>query len=143
VPVTVFSADGDKTISVNERKTPPIDGRFISLGEYLFERDGQSFVIVSNMGTRGHVIADAVQFLPVDRGSTTSGSGSSNKEKNDSTDSEGAKQLQKEIKLLEQEMQALKANGPKRPMVMTLTEQGEPRDLYVHIRGSVHNRGPD
>ena len=38
----------------------------MSLGQYRFEKDGQGFVLVSNEGTDGHVIADAVQFLPVD-----------------------------------------------------------------------------
>lgn len=36
VPVTVFSADGEKTLHINERQPPPIDGRFVSLGEYHF-----------------------------------------------------------------------------------------------------------
>ena len=32
VPVTVFSADGEKTVHVDMKKAPPIDGRFVSLG---------------------------------------------------------------------------------------------------------------
>jgi hypothetical protein len=67
VPVTVFGADGERTLAINQRLPPPIDGRFISLGEYNFEQAGQSFVIVANEGTQGYVIADAVQFLPADR----------------------------------------------------------------------------
>ena len=53
VPVTVFSADGERTIQVDQRKPPPIDGRFVSLGEYRFEKAGQSFVIVANEGADG------------------------------------------------------------------------------------------
>src|SRR5262249_40464763 len=34
VPVTVFSAEGEKTIAVDMRKEPPIDGGYVSLGEY-------------------------------------------------------------------------------------------------------------
>ena len=33
---------------------------------FRFEKDGQGYVLVSNEGTNGHVVADAVQFLPVD-----------------------------------------------------------------------------
>jgi cytochrome c553 len=66
VPVTVFSADGEKTVLINQQKPPELDGHFVSLGVYQFEVAGQSFVLVSNTGTSGHVIADAVQFLPVD-----------------------------------------------------------------------------
>ena len=67
VPVHVFSADGEKTVHVDMKKNPPIDGRFVSLGEYRFEKDGQSFVLVSNEGTKGHVTADAVVFLSLDK----------------------------------------------------------------------------
>ncbi len=66
VPVTVFSADGETTSSINMRSEPPIDGRFVSLGRFRFEPSGQGYVLISNEGTNGHVIADAVQFLPVD-----------------------------------------------------------------------------
>ncbi len=64
--ITVFSSDGEKTIAVDERLTPPIDGHFISLGHFNFEKNGQSFVIVSNQNADGSVCADAVQFLPAD-----------------------------------------------------------------------------
>jgi hypothetical protein len=56
VPVTV----GGKTITVNQRKTPPIDGLWISLGTF----DNPATVEISNTGTDGHVILDAVQWLP-------------------------------------------------------------------------------
>src|SRR5207245_11672997 len=45
VPVTVFSADGEKTVPVDMRQAPPIDGRFLSLGQYQFERNGAGFEI--------------------------------------------------------------------------------------------------
>ena len=61
--VTVFSADGEKTIPIDMTKPPPLDGRFVSLGVYRFEKTGQGFVIISNEETKGHVTADAVAFL--------------------------------------------------------------------------------
>ena len=66
VPVTVMSADGETTVFVNQKQYPPIDGLFVSLGQFRFELNGQGFVIVSTTGTTGHVIVDAAQFLPVD-----------------------------------------------------------------------------
>ncbi|MEY4176453.1 MAG: hypothetical protein RLY70_27, partial [Planctomycetota bacterium] len=65
VPVSVFSADGEKTILVDQRRPAPIDGLWISLGTHRFEANGQGFVMVSNEGTTGHVIVDAAQFLPM------------------------------------------------------------------------------
>ena len=66
VPVTIFSADGEKTILINQQEPPPLDGHFVSLGNYRFEVAGQSFVLVTNADTTGHVVADAVQFLPLE-----------------------------------------------------------------------------
>ncbi len=62
VPVTVHHANGKDTFFVNQRKTPPIDDVFISLGVFKF--DDQALVIVSNENTDGYVTADAVQLLP-------------------------------------------------------------------------------
>ncbi len=63
--VRVFSADGERPLTINQRHKPPIEGLWITLGEYRFEKDGQAFVLVSNEEADGHVIADAVQFLPI------------------------------------------------------------------------------
>ena len=51
---------------MNRKKPPPIEGRFVSLGTYRFEKTGQSFVIVATEDTTGHVTADAVTFIPAD-----------------------------------------------------------------------------
>jgi hypothetical protein len=123
VPVTVFSADGDKTINVNMQRTPPVEGRYMSLGKFQFERNGQSFVIVSNEGTTGHVTADAVVFLPADAPPTPAGA----------TDDPVTK--------LEAEMKHLQASGPKRSMTMSVVEETKPTDTRVHVRGSVHTLG--
>lgn len=131
VPVTVFSADGEKTLTINERNQPSLAGRFVSLGQFHFELNGQGFVIIANTGTDGHVIADAVQFIPADvdpgpsaeaRPTVTSPS-------------------QQEIKRLEDELKRLKAAGPVRPKYMTVVEEQEIGDTRVHIRGNVHQLG--
>lgn len=65
VPVVVRHADGEAKVAVNERKPGPVDKMFVSLGTFEFTTDKPAEVIVSNTGTNGHVVADAVQFLPV------------------------------------------------------------------------------
>jgi hypothetical protein len=142
VPVTVFSAEGEKTIEINEREAPAIDGRFVSLGQYRFEKGGQSFVIVSTVGTKGHVVADAVQFLPVNDRDGAGAPQSARKSAPPAAESDAGKKLREEISRLEKELKARKAAGPKRPMVMSVIEKTDPGDLYVHVRGSVHGRGP-
>ncbi|HJT30684.1 MAG TPA: DUF1553 domain-containing protein, partial [Pirellulales bacterium] len=135
VPVTVFSADGEKTLTVNEREEPPLEGRFVSLGQFHFELNGQGFVIVANTGTDGHVIADAVQFIPADSDSAPDVAAQP------AASGAAASLSQEEIKQLEAELKRLKATGPVRPKYMTVIEEREISDTRVHIRGNVHSLG--
>jgi hypothetical protein len=64
VPITIDTADGRKTVSINEKETPPIDRAFASLGSYRFTPDRPAVVTVTTENTNGHVIIDAVQLLP-------------------------------------------------------------------------------
>jgi hypothetical protein len=66
VPVTIESAEGGKTVTVNQRQQPKVDKTYQPLGTYRFESGKQGSVTISNAGTDGHVIVDSVQFLPVD-----------------------------------------------------------------------------
>ena len=64
VPVTVEHAGGSTTVEVDQQKPGPIGRLFVSLGKFRFTADKPAAVVVSNAGTKGHVIVDAVQFLP-------------------------------------------------------------------------------
>ena len=64
VPVEVTHAGGKEIVTVDQRKEPPIDGRFISLGTFQFTADKPAIVTVTNQGTKGYVVIDAVQWLP-------------------------------------------------------------------------------
>jgi hypothetical protein len=66
VPVTVTSADGEKTVTVNEKQTPTLDKAFVSLGKFRFTADKLAVVTVTTEGTDGYVVVDAVQLLPVE-----------------------------------------------------------------------------
>jgi hypothetical protein len=50
---------------VNQQKKPPIEGVFLSLGTFSFARGKMGYVEISNQDADGHVIIDAVQWLPV------------------------------------------------------------------------------
>jgi hypothetical protein len=65
VPVKVRHAEGQARVTVNQRKKPPIEGAFISLGKYPFRAGDKAIIEVSNKGTDGHVILDAVQLVLV------------------------------------------------------------------------------
>ena len=64
VPVRIHHAGGDTEVKVNQKKTPAIKGALHSLGEFQFEAGKSGYVEISNRGTDGHVIIDAVQWLP-------------------------------------------------------------------------------
>jgi len=140
VPVTVFSAGGEKTIHVNEQEQPPIDGRFVSLGQHRFEANGQGFVIVANEDTTGHVIVDAVQFLPVDADVAPKVAAKPAEKPAATSDPKPAAD-DVAIKKLEAELKILIDRGPKRPMFMSVQEEKEVGDTKVHIRGLVSNLG--
>lgn len=63
VPVTIESAEGSKTVIVNERKEPPIEKTFVSLGTFSFVTSKPVVIVVSNANTDGFVVIDAVQLL--------------------------------------------------------------------------------
>jgi hypothetical protein len=63
VPVTIEYSNGVTTTIINQKKTPPIDGMWISLGKYKFAADEPVRVVISNKGTNGFVVVDAIQWL--------------------------------------------------------------------------------
>lgn len=63
VPVTIQHTDGTANVTLNQRKQPSIDGLFHSIGTFRFQ--DKASVEVGTKDTDGHVILDAVQFLPV------------------------------------------------------------------------------
>lgn len=130
VPVTVFYADGQKTVTVNQKQRPPIEGRFISLGRYRFVRNTMAKVVVDNRGTTDVVIIDAVQFLP--------------RALADKKPDVAAKPPAASPELLgqlEKQLQALTAKTTARPKYMSVQEEKQIEDTRVHIRGSVHTLG--
>jgi hypothetical protein len=65
VPVKIHSADGEKTVIVNQRRKPPEESNLLPLGTFRFFAGKQGYVEVSNEGTDGHVIIDAIQWIAV------------------------------------------------------------------------------
>jgi hypothetical protein len=63
-PVVVHSADGEKTVRVNQR-LPLKGGQPLRLGVFTFAAGEIGWVEIRNDDTNGYVIADAVQFVPV------------------------------------------------------------------------------
>lgn len=137
VPVTIFHADGETTVQVNEQEAPVLDGRFVSLGQFRFEGNGFGYALVANEGTTGHVTADAVQFLPAEIVEGAPAAAEVTKLDSKKNDSKPTSNL----KALEEKLKRLQESGPKRPLVMAVREEEKIEDTFIHIRGSVHNPG--
>lgn len=65
VPVTVEAGGRRTEVRVDQRLAPPLDGMWIALGRVAVEAGAVVVVRVSNAGTDGYVVADAVQLLPL------------------------------------------------------------------------------
>ena len=68
VPVTIHAVDGDHEVVVNQQQPPTARFGFHRLGTFQFSGSDQpAIVVISNEGADNYVIADAVQFLPVEQ----------------------------------------------------------------------------
>jgi len=137
--VRVFSADGDQAFSIDQKKAPSDDGLWQTLGTFNFEKGGQAFVIISNDGADGHVIADAVQFLPDGQAPRNT--------KEPQAIADGQQEIDREAKakeqlvVLEKELSQLQKLQESVPMAQSVRPSPTPSGIPIHVRGSVHRLG--
>ena len=147
VPIEILSADGEYSTKVDMKETPPLDGRFVSLGRFRFDESNQWFVMVSNEETKGTVTVDCVQFLPVDEDDTAAVVKKDDAKKGDAkkatttADAKNDKKAVSPVAALETEMKKLVAAAPKRPMAMAVEEGKQIADCPICVRGNVHSPG--
>ena len=65
--VTIDVAGKTTQVAVNQKRTPPIDKAFVSLGQFDLPAGKSCRVTISNAGADGHVIVDAIQLLPLEQ----------------------------------------------------------------------------
>ena len=143
--VTILHNDGKQSFRIDQRKNPGSfntarsDGYFQSLGIYEFPSGRWDAVEISFSGGSGFVVADAVQFLPVDSDGkvTTPEASHLGKELSPAE----RKALKKSIAKLTAELAELQKQKPAREMVLSAIEKSKPTDLKIHIRGSIDNLG--
>jgi hypothetical protein len=138
VPVQIVHADGESVVRIDQRTPPPIDQLFISLGSFPFSPDRSASVTVNTQETTGHVIADAVQFLPLpELASELEGNRQADpaEQRRVAAARESVASLQNELAHLE------KQAPPPPPTVMSVRDEEQPGDCFICIRGNVHNPG--
>ncbi len=65
IPVTVEAWDRKHKVTLDQTKPPSIGGLLEPIGRFRFEKGGRNNVIIETTGTRGTVVVDAVQLIPV------------------------------------------------------------------------------
>ena len=143
--VTVLHKDGNQSFRIDQRKAPGnfnknrSDGYFQSLGFFEFPSGQWDAVEISVKGGGGFVIADAVQFLPVDNDGKVTIPKSSQQGKQLLAAEQKA--LKTRMAKLKTELSALQKRKPAREMVNSAVEKKKPTDLKIHIRGNINNLG--
>ncbi len=143
--VTVLHNDGNQSFRIDQRKAPGTfnkdrsNGYFQSLGFFEFPSGQWDAVEISTKGGGGFVVADAVQFLPVDNDGKVTTPQISQPVKTSSAAEQQA--LKTRIAKLTADLSALQKRKPAREMVHSAVEKKKPTDLKIHIRGSIDKLG--
>jgi hypothetical protein len=132
--VTILHADGEELKTVDQRMTPQIDGRFVSLGTFRFEAGGAGFVMVSNEGSNGAVSVDGVWFLPADAVTETAKTAQT-------SGNDRLSELRNALAKAEKVLKSKRASAPARPLAMTVREHEKIEDSPIHIRGNIKTLG--
>ncbi|MEM1295893.1 MAG: DUF1549 domain-containing protein, partial [Verrucomicrobiota bacterium] len=130
-PVTVSHAEGETTVKIDQTLEPDFDGCFVSVGTFRFSHEVPARVTISNKGTQGVVIADAVSFAaPQSEELRKTG--------------ENQKHLRAKLASLTKEQATLEAEIKRlQPITMAPSESKSPADGHVHIRGQIRNKGAE
>jgi hypothetical protein len=140
VPVIIHSAEGEKTVLVDQTRAPKVDGLFRLLGKFKFEAGTSGTVTISNKDTTGYVLVDAVRLVPT---------GGLEKDVEMAMGVPGEvrqkiAEAQARLKELEAEETQLKASAPVPPlMVMAVRDEDAIANAHINVRGNPHQVGDE
>ena len=152
VPVIIHHQDGRDERRIDQTKTPPIHGSFISVGTYRFEADTEASITIETAGTDAVVIVDAVQLIAMgaqvdevedDKALPPSVAQADTQAITKEDDAKIAK-LREQQRELEAELKALREAWPIQDVdvAMSVKEAETVQDSPLLIRGVVRNHGP-
>lgn len=138
VPVVVEHAKGSTEIELNQKKVPSL-APFEPIGRFQLAKGQTASVTLLNRGTQGHVIADAVEFLPPAKFVKRQPPG-------DREPLLAAQQQLATVQEAEKQLQAtvaeLKKNAPAPlPKALAPREAKEIGDCHICVRGEHQNLG--
>lgn len=152
VPVTVKFQGGSKTVTLDQTKPAKVNKLFEPIGTFAFVAGQSASVEISNKGTKGHVIVDAVQFKPVGKTVKEFQAKRAEQLKDEKKKGPDPKVLAEAKKKLEEAeakvvklkagVEKLKKDAPKAPpMVMAAKDEDEIQDSPLYVRGNPHQPG--
>jgi cytochrome c553 len=143
VPVTVVGAQGEQVVTLNQKRKPTIENLYESIGRFEFAVGKVASVTISNRGTSGHVIVDAVQLVEVDvRGKPVLSGNKVDAEKLTAAD-RAVKASDEKVEELNERLKQLTKNvPPPLPQAFAVMERQEIADCEIRIRGEHKNLGP-
>lgn len=140
VPVTIETADLQKTIFLNEREAPTVNKIFASLGTFLFKEGTNGTISISNEGTRGFVAVDAIHLLPAENVATMKmmSDGAMKKPAGAMLNEElpGAEEI-------ETNLDELAARAPEPVPLAMAVKDGTPQNCKINLRGDYKKPGEE
>jgi len=132
----VSTASGSKRIRIDQRRRPPIAAAFKSLGVFSLRSGTENTVMISNEGTTGFVIADAVQFILQSKLATAKPA------IKQTVQGKQKKQMRKQLAKLTSQLARLKKTAPTaRSLAMAVEDAKDAGDFHVCVRGDIHTLG--
>ena len=143
-PITVMHADGERKIYIDQTEPPAILGTFTSVGVFRFEKIERDVVQITTEGTEGHVIADAIRLVAIEKKDEAPNLSSESKiSEHDLFANRKLKLAQKRVEKIKGEIELHKKGQPtKVAKVMSVREQEETGNWHIHLRGGIRNLGP-
>lgn len=141
VSATASPAPGIHQLVLNQRLAPMIAPHWHSLGEFDFGDVVPPSLVISNDGTDGYVLADAVQYLPVGEAVTKE---PAEDDPAVTTWKMAVEQAQRTLQASQAAYESVQAAKPEPlPMAMAVREAAKVGNAFVCIRGEVDNPGPE
>ena len=139
VPVTVVHSAGESVVTVDQSQVAPLEKLLRPIGIFEFNADKPAEVTISNAGTDGYVIVDAVQFVPKKELQMTVAAKDGEKPASGAM----AKEAQKDLEQLKQELKALTESAPPpAPVALAVNDAPQKGDCNICIRGETNMLGP-
>ncbi len=137
VPVVIQIGKVAHRLTINQREVPSVDGLFVSLGTYELPPGTNTSVTISTEGTKGFVMVDAVQFLPMDRGLGMMAKAGGEMMMSATN---RAKMRPDDVSMMDA-LEELKLKAPTKPASVMAPREGTVKNVNLRIRGEPERKG--